>query len=427
MEIYVVQPGDTIETIAEQFNVSTIRLMIDNAIESPYQLVIGQTLVIAYPTQVYDVKEGDTLGSIAETFNVPVMQLLRNNSFLTERENIYPGETLVISYDNNLGHIETVGYTYDFIKEDILNKTLPLLSYLPVFNYHLSLEGQFLGSDRDILLIETAQKFDVVVTLVVSAYSDNGQLNSEAASEVLSKTYLQDEISEVLLKIISTKDYNGINLAFQLVTAKNQQLYYKFLEKVWNMLHPLGYYVFLTMNPGIVKDDDGNVTFEKINYTAFSELSDGILFLSYDLGFIKRPPNQFSIITTSALLDYIVLQVPRNKIAVALPTLGYDWKLPYIPGETKASALTFDSALSLARQVGARIKYDEETLSAYFEYIDNTNKNHIVYFKDARSIDSSLKILKSYGISAIGIWNIMYYFAQMWLVINTQYQIDKVI
>jgi spore germination protein len=151
------------------------------------------------------------------------------------------------------------------------------------------------------------------------------------------------------------------------------------------------------------------------------------LFLSYDWGTIDRPPIQFSIITTSSLLDYIVSLVPLEKIGIGLPTLGYDWQLPYVAGQTKANALNFDSVLSLASQMNAVIKYDENTLSAFYEYVDNEDQQHIVWFKDARSIDSSLKILKSYGIKGIGIWNIMYYFSQMWLVINTQYQIEKII
>jgi spore germination protein len=124
-------------------------------------------------------------------------------------------------------------------------------------------------------------------------------------------------------------------------------------------------------------------------------------------------------------LDYIVAQVPLEKIRIALPTVAYDWQLPYIAGQTKANALNFSSALALAVQMNAIINYDETSLSAYFKYVDLSGNQHIVWFKDARSIDSSIKILQSYGIEGIGIWNIMYYFHQMWLVINTQYQIKK--
>lgn len=57
MEIYVVQQGDTIDSIAQRFGVSATKLFIDNGIIMPNHLVVGQTLVITHPEQVYTVKD----------------------------------------------------------------------------------------------------------------------------------------------------------------------------------------------------------------------------------------------------------------------------------------------------------------------------------------------------------------------------------
>lgn len=425
MEIYVLQQGDTIDSIAQKFGISAAKLIIDNGIIMPENLIVGQTLVITYPKQVYTIKEGDTLGSIAATYHVTVMQLLRNNPELANRQYIYPGETIVISYNNNKGSSWVVGYTYPFIRDEILRKTLPYLTYQLIFNYRITGDGELIGSDEDTAVIQTAMLYDTGSTLVLTSYSETGEINLEVEYNVLLSQQIQDKIIENLLNILKIKGYNGVNLAFQFINTTNQQLYLNFLSNVSNRLHPEGYSVFLTLNPGLTFNGS-EVTFEKINYTDFSKVSDGILFLSYDWATIDRSPIQLSIITTGSLLDYIVTQVPLDKIRIGLPTLGYDWQLPYVQGQSKANVLNFDSALALASQMNAVIKYDGNTLSAFFEYVDNRNRQHIVWFNDARSIDSSLKILQSYGIKGIGIWNVMYYFTQMWLVINTQYQIEKV-
>ncbi|WMJ86361.1 LysM peptidoglycan-binding domain-containing protein [Anaerocolumna sp. MB42-C2] len=425
MEIYVVQQGDTIYSIALKFGISVEKLIVDNGIEDPYHLIVGQTLVITYPAQVYTVQEGDTLAGISEAYNVTVLQLLRNNPDLANEQFIYPGETLVISYNNNLGSVWVAGYTYPFINEEILKKTLPCLTYLLIFNYRITDNGELIGSNDDISVIQTANLYGSATTLVVTTYSQTGNIDLEFEYEVLLNQQIQDTIIENLLNILKAKGYNGVNLAFQFINSINQGLYLNFLTNVLSRLHQEGYSVFLTLNPGL-KYNGVDITFEKINYTELSNVSDGLLFLSYDWGFTERSPAQFSIITTNELLDYIVTQVPLDKIRIGLPTLGYDWPLPYIPGSTRANALNYDSVLALAYQVNAVINYDESTLSAYFEYIDNLNQPHIVWFKDARSINTSLQILKSYGIEGIGIWNIMYYFSEMWLVLNTQYEIIKV-
>ena len=425
MEIYVVQQGDTVLSIALRFGITAEKLIVDNGIKAPYLLVIGQTLVITYPVQVYTVKEGDTLAGISEAYNVTVLQLLRNNPELVNEQYIYPGETLVISYNNNLGSIWIAGNTYAFIDEQTLRKTLPCLTYLLIFNYRITDNGGLIGSNEDISVIQTANLYDTATTLVVTTYSQTGNIDLEFEYDVLLNQQIQDTIIENLLNILKAKGYDGVNLAFQFINSNNQGLYLNFLTNVSNHLHQEGYSIFLTLNPGL-QYNGTEIMFEKINYTEFSNITDGILFLSYDWGFTERSPVQFSIITTSELLDYIVSQVPLDKIRIGLPTSGYDWTLPYIPGSTRANALNYDSVLALAIQVDAVINYDETSLSAYFEYTDNLNQQHIVWFKDARSINTSLQILKSYGIEGIGIWNIMYYFSEMWLVINTQYEILKI-
>ena len=425
MEIYVVQQGDTIDIIAQKFGVSPEKLMKDNQINMPDLLIIGQALVVAYPEQVYTVQEGDSLAGIAEAFDVTVLQLLRNNPDLANRQYIYPGEILVISYDNDNGSVWVVGYTYPFIKDNILRMTLPYLTYLLIYNYRVTADGELTGGDEDIDIIQTAALYDTPSTLVLTTYSQSGEISLEVEYEVLLDAQLQDKILEELLNILRSKNYSGVNLAYQDINKSNQQLYINFLKRAWDSFHSEGFGVFLTLNPGLYYDGT-EVTFEQLNLEEISEYCDGILFMSYDWGYIVRAPLQFSIVTTPSLLEYIVSQVPLSKIRIVLPTLGYDWKLPFVAGQSRANALNYDSVIELARQTGSTILYDENTLSAYFEYTGNNGQQHIVWFKDARSIDSAIKILQTYGIIGVGIWNIMYYFAQLWLVINTQYDIVKV-
>ena len=36
-------------------------------------------------------------------------------------------------------------------------------------------------------------------------------------------------------------------------------------------------------------------------------------------------------------------------------------------------------------------------------------------------------MVPQYGVEGVAIWNIMYFFKQMWLLINSQYEIRKII
>jgi len=84
MEIHVVQPGETIISIAAKYGLSPERIIQDNELSEPNNLVVGQTIVILYPKTTYTVKEGDTLDSIAIANKVSKIQILRNNPSLSE-------------------------------------------------------------------------------------------------------------------------------------------------------------------------------------------------------------------------------------------------------------------------------------------------------------------------------------------------------
>ena len=97
MIIHVVKQGETIDSIARDYNVSVLSLMRDNGIDYENNLVEGQSIVIAIPEITYIVKEGDSLEGIASNYNISTLELLKNNPWLTDREYIFPGDVLVIS------------------------------------------------------------------------------------------------------------------------------------------------------------------------------------------------------------------------------------------------------------------------------------------------------------------------------------------
>ena len=157
MVIHTVQSGETIQSIARQYGVPPGRIINDNELESPETLVPGQTLVILFPSETYVVQGGDTLYTIAREFGVSVNQLWRNNPSLGGMSAVYPGQVLVISYNQpKIGTIYTNGYAYPFIDRAILRKTLPYLSYLSIFTYGITNDGMLIPAD-DQEIINIAQ------------------------------------------------------------------------------------------------------------------------------------------------------------------------------------------------------------------------------------------------------------------------------
>lgn len=429
MTIHVVQEGETVESIAMLYDVSVEMLIRDNGLEIPVSLVVGQSLVIVYPEITYTVKEGDTLLDIANAYQVTVLELLQNNPFISDREYLLPGEVIVIKY-STIGNITTHGNTVPYINKATLRKTLPYLTYLSVLNYTATNEGDIISYYDDTEIIQTAKIYGVMPLMLLTTLTIQGEANIRTAFDLLLNEDFQNKQINSILSILKTKGYYGINLSLEYISVSNLRFYESYLTKLSNRLTSEGYLVFVIINPNITVVNN-EVRFERVDYTLLNKISHNIIFMNYEWAKNTNPPSPISsIYNISVYINYLVNYIPSNKIIIGLATIGYDWELPYAAGVSSVSPLTLDRAIRLAYSEGAIIQFDEISQTPYFRYTVNSSEGpiaHIVWFIDARSINALLELVAYYDLLGTGIWNITIYNPQLWLIINSQYDINKVL
>lgn len=250
MIIHVVQSGETIVSISEYYHIPVDRLIIENGITNPDNLAIGQTIVIVQPETVYTVRAGDTLQSIAKQHSVTVMDLLRNNPTLSDRNYLYPGETIVITYQTNKTKtIATNGYTFSYIDKAVLKKTLPFLTYLTIFNYTATDKGELIPAGDDTELIQMALSNGVAPIMFVSTITREGRINRETNYNILNNSAIQDLLIENSLKVLKNKGYYGINIYIEEISFDNLDKLSAYLKKASDILHPEGYQILITITP----------------------------------------------------------------------------------------------------------------------------------------------------------------------------------
>lgn len=92
---YTVAEGDTIETIARQFNISTDTVLWANDLKRTSTIRAGQKLVILPISGVsYTIKAGDTVSEIAEKFHISQRELVEFNDLQDGR--LVIGEKIII-------------------------------------------------------------------------------------------------------------------------------------------------------------------------------------------------------------------------------------------------------------------------------------------------------------------------------------------
>lgn len=431
MIIYRVNRGDTLYNIARRFGTSAQTIARDNEISDPRALVVGQTILIFEPRQTYAVKRGDNLYSIADEFGVSINSLLRNNAFLGGNYDLTQGQVLtVVPEDTVYGReISTNVYVYPNIDRNILKKTLPYLTYMTVFAYGIEEDGELIELD-DGEVIELARQYGVAPIMLVATLNEDGKFSSDVAERVLGDVDVRNTLIEEIATTLSQKRYVGVDIDFEYVPAEYAQAYAQFIRALRARLEPLGFSVFVSLAPKTSDTQEG-LLYEGHDYAELGSAADRAFLMTYEWGYTYGPPMAVSPLNkVEEVIRYGGSQIPPEKIVMGVPNYGYDWKLPFIQGESRAYSLGNTQAVDRAREKRAMIEFDETSAAPYFNYFDRVNggvEEHVVWFEDAESISSLIELVEKYRLDGVGIWNGMRWFSQLWQVINATYPIRKVL
>ena len=124
------------------------------------------------------------------------------------------------------------------------------------------------------------------------------------------------------------------------------------------------------------------------------------------------------------VLRYALTAIPADKLFLGVPIYGYDWPLPWQEGVTRGVSLSPQEALALARTYGAEIQFDETAQAPHFRYTAPGGQEHEVWFEDARSAAAKFALAAENGLQGVGLWNLMRAAPQLYLVLNSLYNIE---
>ena len=368
MLIYIVKSGDNIDSIASRFGVPADRVIYVNQLEYPYRLVVGQALLITIET--------------------------------------------IISGRNIISN----GFAYPFISPWVLGQTLPFLDELSVFSYGFTTEGELvLPALPTEWMINDALSEGTKPVLTLTPFGPDGQFNNYLIHRVLSDTTARNRLIRNLYETVLNQGYQGVNIDFEFILAEDRDLFTEFVRDVTYAVNELGYEVTVDLAPKTSADQPG-VLYEGKDYPALGAAADRVLVMTYEWGYTYGPAMAVAPIDkVRDVIDYAVTEIPREKINMGVPNYGYDWKLPYVRGESKAVTIGNIEAIQIALRNDSQIFYDETAQSPYFSYVAD-GITHEVWFEDARSMLAKYRLVREYGLHGIGCWQIMQLFRNMWIV-----------
>ncbi|MBQ8177500.1 MAG: LysM peptidoglycan-binding domain-containing protein [Oscillospiraceae bacterium] len=424
MDIYVIKQGDTVGAIAEKYGISAQRLITDNSLSSDGRLVVGQSILILHPKIIHVFRDGETLFSVAARYNTDVMQLYRNNPHLIGTE-IAAGTQIVIQYENPPAKsIRTSGFAYDYINRDTLRAALPYLTYLILFGYGFNDDGSVI-EPLDDEVIPIAHEFRTAVFLSLTSINQDGTFNSGKIERIVTDTDFQNVVLDNLIEVIKRKNAQGLDIDMEYIPPQYRNEFTAFVSNASRRLHEAGLLLHVDLAPKS-SDEQSGLLYEAHDYSALGAVADFVFLMTYEWGYAYGPPMAVAPLpNVQRVLEYALTEIDADKIFLGIPNYGYNWKLPFVRGESKAVTIGNVNAVRLALAKGSEILYDEQAQSPYFYYTDPEGSAHVVWFDDVRSMNEKYKLVAEKQILGCGYWNLMRPFRQNYLLLNRLFNIEK--
>lgn len=284
MLIHVVKMGDTLYRIALLYGIPVSRIISDNGMTYPYTLVLGQALIITQPEVVHTVRSGESPYSIALRYGITVQELYQNNPELADRNPIFLGQTLTISFKGSKERgISVNGYAYPHVNRHVLRRTLPYLSYLSIFSYGIQQDGTILQPD-DEDLIQLARIFQAQPVLVLTSIDESGTFSTENTTHLLTDVEFQNKVLRNLIAIMQQKGYRGMDSDFEYIPEENAEDYVAFLENAHRQLSEAGLFLHTALAPKTSANQPG-LLYSGHRYPEIGAASDRVLLMTYEWGY----------------------------------------------------------------------------------------------------------------------------------------------
>lgn len=427
MQIHVIKQGESLFSIAQTYSTTVDELIEANQVPNPNQLVIGQTVVIPIIGQFYFVQPGDSLWSIGQEFGIPYSELARINNLNPNQMlpiglRLYIPEQPKIKAEFN-AYIEPRGERVTPNLQASAQEAVPHLTYLGLFSFQALRDGSLkeppIGN-----LGEIAKNANTTFMMIITNI-ESDQFSDELAHVILTDPQVQSTFLSNIVSTAKKYGFKDIHFDFEYLKPTDKEAYNNFLRKARDRFKQEGWLISSALAPKTKRDQKGQ-WYEGHDYKAHGEIVDFVVIMTYEWGYSGGPPMAVSPIgPVREVLEYAVTEIPPQKIMMGQNLYGYDWTLPYVEGGPYAKAISPQQAIQLAATNNVPIRYDQEAQAPTFNYIDANNKEHEVWFEDARSIQAKFDLVKELNLRGVSYWKLGLSFPQNWLLITDQFQVVK--
>ena len=211
---------------------------------------------------------------------------------------------------------------------------------------------------------------------------------------------------------VEQHNFRGVNVDFEAVPKGRQPMLVQFMCELKAAFAPRGW----TLSESVPLDDPA------FDYGALGRCTDRLVLMAYDehAGESDSGPVASQDWFTEGVSRRIA-DVPPGHLVVAVGNYGYDW----IEGQQgHGNQLSFQEALREALESEGRAALDEDSLNPTFDYADEHQKVHHVWFLDGVTAFNQVRDVAARGVAGVALWRLGSEDPSVWSVFERRASLD---
>ncbi len=237
---------------------------------------------------------------------------------------------------------------------------------------------------------------------ILPILSNNYKQNFDGAAvhRIITNPAKKERLIQDILKVLAKGDFAGINVDFEDLEEKTDEPLIAFQKELYERLHSRGYMVTQDVMPFN----------QDYSYSQLSKYNDYIFLMAYDEHYSTSTPGPISSQKwIEAAVDEAAKNLPSEKIILCMAGYAYDW-----PKGDEAANITYQEALTTARESDGKIEFNNDTYNLHYSYFDESEQQHDVYFTDAATNFNTLRFASEYGLSGVALWRLGAEDSRLW-------------
>lgn len=247
------------------------------------------------------------------------------------------------------------------------------------------------------LLKEAKKKKTPTMPLLV-----NAEFNKVLMSDILLSEKAQDDIIEFMIKEADTYGFIGWQFDFENINHLDRDMYTAFVKKTYEKMKENDLQFSVAVIPRSRAYDPTSSNQDWSSAYDFKELakhSDFLSLMSYDDPYSVGPVA--SLPYTQKILDYMLTQMPSEKISLGIPLYCWKWDTDI---NMRVGSLTHNLALKEYKKGKNKDReYDEELGAEKFTYTIKKS-NFATWCESEESIQTKLDIIEDKKLRGFSAW-----------------------